>query len=258
MRSATRRPIVALIAVAFALCDAGSARGAPTIDISPITVTLTPPARVAQITIKNPSEQPLRIQLSAFTWMDGADGSIKLIPTHDVIVFPQLVTIPVFGTQQIRAAIISPPGVLEKAYRILLDVLPSLSDVDQVSGPGVQLRIRTRFTVPIFQEPLVPRMSGQITTVSARRGNIRFTIVNSGNVHLAGDEIRIIGRNNAGQVTFSEPVQGWYVLTNGTRTFSVHVPQDGCGDVRSVLITPPPDTNVPPEKVEVESGVCGA
>jgi fimbrial chaperone protein len=252
-----RRTIATLVAVGFALCDSGAARAAP-IDISPVTVILTPPARVAQITIKNPSEQPLRIQVFAFTWTDAPDGSIKMTPTHDVIVFPQLVTIPLFGTQQIRAAFVSPPAAFEKTYRILIDVLPSLSDVDQLSGPGVLLSIRTRFTVPIFQEPLVPRMSGKITTASAKRGTIQFTIANSGNTHLGGDEIRIIGRNDAGRVIFSEPFRGWYVLTESKRTFSFRAPQDGCGDVRSVSIAPPSDANVPAKDIEVESGVCGA
>ncbi len=181
-----------------------------------------------------------------------------MTPTQDIIVFPQLVTIPLFGTQQIRAAILSPPGAVEKTYRILIDVLPSLSDVGRLSGAGVQLSIRTRFTIPIFQEPLLRRMSGQITSAAVKRGTVQFTILNSGNTHLGGDEIRIIGRTDAGRVIFSEPFRGWYVPIDSTRAFSFHVPQDGCGDVRSVTIAPPLGMNVPPKKIEVESGVCGA
>jgi hypothetical protein len=169
----------------------------------------------------------------------------------------QLVTIPLFGKQEIRAAIISPPGAVEKTYRILLDVLPPLSSAEQL-GPGVHLSIRTRFTVPIFQEPLAVRMSGQITTAAAKRGTVQFTILNSGNTHLGGDEIRIIGRNDGGRVIFSEAFRGWYVLIDSKRTFSSHLPQNACGDVRSVTIAPPPDMNVLPKKIEVASGVCGA
>jgi fimbrial chaperone protein len=254
--SAVRRSLAALI-VGFALCEAGGAR-AGEIDISPVTVTLTPPARVAQITIRNPTDQPLRFQISAFTWIgDASDGSVKMTPTQDVVVFPQLVTIPLFGKQEIRAAIISPPGAVEKTYRILLDVLPPLSSAEQL-GPGVHLSIRTRFTVPIFQEPLAVRMSGQITTAAAKRGTVQFTILNSGNTHLGGDEIRIIGRNDGGRVIFSEAFRGWYVLIDSKRTFSSHLPQNACGDVRSVTIAPPPDMNVLPKKIEVASGVCGA
>jgi P pilus assembly chaperone PapD len=255
MRSAARRSIAALTACCFALSESVIARAGP-IDISPVTVTLTPPARVAQITIQNPSDQPLRIQVSGFAWTDAADGSIEMTPAQDIIVFPQLVTIPPLGTQQIRAAIMSPAGAVERTYRILLDVLPPLSGTDQLSGPGVELSIRTRFTIPIFQEPLVRRMSGEIATAAANGGKLKFTIVNSGNAHLGGDEIRIIGRNNAGGVVFSYPFRGWYVLIDGKRAFFVDVPQAGCRDVRSLTIAPSPEMSVPPKKIEVE-GVCG-
>ena len=177
-----------------------------------------------------------------------------MAPTHDVIVFPQLVTIPLFGFQPIRAAIMSPPDVVEKTYRIVLDMLPPLSG-NQPSGPVVQLNIRTRFTVPIFQEPLAVKMSGEITAAAAKHGTVQFTIANSGNTHLGGDEIRIIGRNDTGKVIFSEPFRGWYVLIDSKRAFSYHMPQNelprrSLGDDRAA-----DKHDVPAEKIEVEFGV---
>ncbi len=258
MRSAVRRSIAAFVAFGFALCEAGGAQAGP-ISISPVTVSLTPPARVAQVTIRNPSDQPLRIQVSGFAWTDAPDGSIKMLAAQDIIVFPQLVTIPPLGTQSIRAAIMSAPGAVEKTYRILLDVLPPLSGAqDRLTAPGVQLNIRTRFTLPIFQEPIARRLAGQIAGASAKGATVEFTIANSGNMHLGGDEIRIIGRNSAGRVVFSHPFQGWHVLINSRRTFSLDVPQDGCREVRSVTIAPPPEMNVPAKRIDVESGVCSA
>jgi fimbrial chaperone protein len=258
MSPAIRQTIAALLATfGFALCEAKGVRA--DVVISPASLTITPPARATALTIRNFSEDPLRLQISASAWLDARDGQIELMPTTDVILFPQLVTIPAFGKQEIRAALLVPPGAVERTYRIVINVLPSQESAgSQLTGHGAQLIIRVRYTVPIFQEPLVPKLSGQITTAAMKRGTVTFTILNSGNAHLGHDEIRIIGRDGAGGVVFSQPFRGWSVLVGNQRSFSFQAPKAGCGNVRSVTIAPPSYMNVPPKRIEVESGACGA
>lgn len=220
---------------------------------------MSPPARATQITISNPSAEPLRLQLSAFAWVDAADDTIKLTPAPEVILFPQLVTIPGFGKQEIRAAILTPPGAVERTYRIVIDVLPPQQNIaNSLRGRTAQLVIRTRFTVPIFQEPLATRLAGAITVAVVKHGTVTFTVLNSGNAHLGGDAIRIIGRDGAGGVIFSQTFRGWSVLVGDKRAFTFQAPQAGCGSIRSVTIAPPAYMNVPPKRIEVELGACGA
>ncbi len=256
MPGPTRLSTAAIALGAVTLCGVRALAGP--IAITPTSVTLTPPASVAQVMVRNPSEDPLRLQAYAYAWVDTPEGNIKLTPTKDIVVFPQLVTIPIFGTQAIRAAILSPPGTVEKAYRIVLDVLPPLLNQAQRSnGLGVQLSIRTSFTIPVFQEPLVPRLSGEIVSAMVKHGTLDFTLFNTGNTHLGGDQITIVARDAGGRVVFSQPFLGWYVLTESRRNLSTRLPRGGCGEVRSITISLPARMNVPSKRVDVQTGVCG-
>jgi fimbrial chaperone protein len=258
IQPATRRAIAALLTTfGFALCEANGARA--DIFFSPAGLTISPPARATALTISNLSAEPLRLQVSAYAWAAAPDGSIKLTSTRDVIVFPQLVTIPGFAKQEIRAAVLIPPGTSEKTYRIVVDQLPSQQNAAQsASGHNMKIMLRYRYTVPIFQEPLVPRLSGAITAAAMKRGKVTFTILNTGNAHLGLDEIRVIGRDAAGRVIFSQPFRGWLVTVGNQRTYSFAAPQAGCSSVRSVTLAPPAYMNVPVKRIEVESDACAA
>ncbi|MBV9719137.1 MAG: molecular chaperone [Candidatus Eremiobacteraeota bacterium] len=257
MKCSVRSRIAALlITVGFAaVCEANGVQA--DILFAPVNVTIAPPARAGDFTIRNPSTQPLRLQISAARWINAPGNRIELAPTSDVIVFPQLVTVPGYGKQEIRIAMLAPPGDVEKTYRIVVDALPQAPPPgDRLRGAELRLNFRTQFTVPVMVEPLVSRVGGRLTAATARRDAVDFTLLNSGNTHLGDDAIQIIARDAAGSVVFSQPFRGWWVLAGDARSFSFHAPQDRCRAVRSITIAAPAYMKVAPKIIDVAGGVC--
>ncbi len=256
-----RISLTVLAAFGIALCDAGGIEAAP-VSISPITVFLPPTARVATLTVRNPSDGPLRVQASGFTWRQTEAGQIKTDSTKDLIIYPELATIPAFGVQQIRVAVTQPPSDQEHTYRVVLELLPPQEQTNpggsgnpKISG---QLHIRTDFSVPIYQEPADARPSGRVTISALRSGLVSFTVANLGNTHLYGDPLKLTAKDASGKVVFSQDVPGWVTLAGNTRSFTAQIPRATCKTVRSLSIVGPKDAHLSDGKLDVSASDCQA
>ncbi len=121
---------------------------ASTLQISPVTVDLSPGENASGITLRNPGDTPLYGQVRVFRW-DQANGDDVLTPTTDLAASPPLIQIPAHSDQLIRLvrAIPAPPSG-EQSYRLLIDELPA---PDEPVANGVTIRLR--YSVPVFVEP---------------------------------------------------------------------------------------------------------
>lgn len=124
------------------------ATSASTLQISPVTVDLSPGENASGITLRNPGDTPLYGQVRVFRW-DQANGDDVLTPTTDLAASPPLIQIPAHTDQLIRLvrAIPAPPSG-EQSYRLLIDELPA---PDEPVANGVTIRLR--YSVPVFVEP---------------------------------------------------------------------------------------------------------
>ena len=83
------------------------AANAADIGFHPTSLTVAPPARVATLTLENPSDDVVRVQVRGYRWRESDTGVFQLDPTSEIIVFPQLATIPPLSSQQVRAAVVT-------------------------------------------------------------------------------------------------------------------------------------------------------
>jgi fimbrial chaperone protein len=247
----TRGLAAAVAALGFALCAAGGA-AASSFAVEPSTFTLVLPTRNATITLTNLSDQPVRLRVSGQAWSEDDAGTFALTPTSALIVFPQLFTIPPKGVQRVRAAVVAPPSSVEQAFRIVIEDLPPLDQTIRAT-PGTNITIRTRFTLPIYVEPLSRAPAGRLENVGAHDGRLTFTVQNLGNTHLAGDTMSVAGRDGKGKVLFADTIDRWHVLAGARRIYTLGVDKAVCASLRSVTISSPAASMLPAQTVDVAS-----
>jgi fimbrial chaperone protein len=123
---------------------------ASTLQISPVTLDLSPGESASGITLRNPGDSPLYGQVRVFRW-DQANGEDVLTPTTDLVASPPLIQIPAHTDQLIRLVRAIPaPVSAEQSYRLLIDELPAPGEP---VANGVTIRLR--YSVPVFVEPSV-------------------------------------------------------------------------------------------------------
>lgn len=253
----------ALFLASFVLTTALESLGPPAaladapMSISPIALTVEPTARAASMTIRNPSSDPLRLQIGIERWSPTPSNPYALTPANDVIVFPQLVTIPMFGRQEIRVAVLGVPPPAERAYRIVVTPLPPLNSAAAAGGRlSAALELQARFTFPVFVEPALAQTRGTFTQLHVAHGVLAIRIQNDGNVHLGGEPLTIVARGADGRTIASQEARGWSVLAAHTTTVSVK--PNRCAGVRSLTVSAPASMNVREKTVEVSSRDCGS
>src|SRR5438132_13311632 len=93
--------------------------------VTPVRVTFSGPSSTL-LTLRNESDQPLRFQISSFTWSQDARGSVQLSPTDDIVFFPALLTLNAGEEWKVRVAATGAATDGEKADRIFFEELPPL------------------------------------------------------------------------------------------------------------------------------------
>ena len=199
-------------AMLAAASSTGSAAGAQTLTILPVTISFPARQQAGIVTLVNSGQTDMSIQVRAFAWTQSADGSDRLEPTDVLAVSPPLATIPAGRKQIVRLVLRQPAQAGEATYRLL---------VDQIPGPaqGSGIRVTLRSSLPVFAEPqasAAPRLSfgAEITG-----GALSLFAVNDGKRH---ETIRSLTLRTADGTSFS-PTAGTspYILPGATRRWLV-------------------------------------
>ena len=212
-----------------------AAEGAAAGDLGfgPPMLELTARAHTGTVSLTNRGVDPTRFEINVFRWAQELDGRMKLVPTDDAIVFPQLVTIAGHETRRLRVSMMVPPGETEKTYRI------QVTEIPQFSGPSPArsgaITMLSQLQLPIFYAPFSARVSGAIAAASVRERALSFSVVNSGTVHFKTKNLTVTAFGPAGNVVFSKKLDGWYVLPGGQRDYRIALA--GCGGIRAVTIS---------------------
>jgi fimbrial chaperone protein len=216
--------------------------------VEPSTVTLAPPVRNATLTLTNLSQEPIRFQVQGLAWTESDAGATRLMKTPDVVVFPQLFTIPPLGTQRVRAAIVAPPSSTEQTFRIVIEDLPPLGETLH-AAPGERITMRTRFTVALYVEPAVRAPAWRIESPDVHDGLLTFAVLNTGNTHLAGDSLFVSGRDASGKTVVSSEIAEWHVLAGERHVYTLEIGKATC--VRKLTISPGTVGMPPADTVDV-------
>ncbi len=253
MITSRRRLIATVVSFALILGAPGLARAQATFSVDPLLIKLGADANNAVLTITNPSGNDLRFEIKGFAWDQAPpSGTMQLTPTGDLIVFPPLVTLKAHSMQRVRIGTTVAPGPTEKAYRLLIEELPS-----EVRAPSAsQVNVRTRIGVPVFIEPIKVTLSGKIESLTIANRVVAVALANTGTTHAMIDNIVIRGMSGPDQPVFEDSLPGWYVLAGKTRTWEYTFKPAQCRPTKFVEVEVYAHDKVLSSRVDVPAGGC--
>jgi fimbrial chaperone protein len=222
--------------------------------VTPVKVLLSRRAPTTLLTLKNESDRRLRFQASVFLWDQNREGKMELSPTRDIVFFPPVFTVEPGASRKVRVGAVAAFGSMEKAYRIFIE---ELAELDPTGGTaGSQLQIRTRMGIPIFLQPDETESGSRVDSVAAQAGVLRFSVRNTGNVHVNLRGVRVKGLDPTGNSLFESESDGWYVLAAGSRDYEIDVPADRCEHVARFVIEARVDGGTLLGNLEPSSASC--
>jgi fimbrial chaperone protein len=114
--------------------------------VSPITVTVPHSRPVAALSVTNSAEEPLSLRVVTYRWTQ-EQGEDVHVPTSDLVSSPPIMTIPPGRTQVIRVGLRRVDDPVLRAYRVILEEIPSHTN----EGGGV--RVALRLSLPFYKLP---------------------------------------------------------------------------------------------------------
>ena len=221
---------LAVLSALVLLPAVASANGS---SVSPTRLLLASGASSTYVTITNTSMVSQRYSASAYRWDQTATEPVVLSATNDVVFFPGSFTLDSLHSQRIRIGSTTTSEALEKTYRIVVSELPPLQSVLVWESAG--LGFTASFSIPIYLAPQRPLAAGQITDVVVDRDHLRFTVRNTGNVHLVAKAMHVSARADTATLMSAEN-SAWFVLANSQHDFVMPIPSGTCAKIRTVSI----------------------
>jgi fimbrial chaperone protein len=225
----TRRRLICRLALVSALF-AGRA-DASSFTVNPTQIYFSGRTVSALLTLRNESTEPLRFQLSAFSWDQNEHGEMQLQPTEDVIFFPTLLTLGPKEERKVRVGTTTAFGPVERTYRIFVEELPSAEPSTQAG-----VRVLTKMGIPVFLRPAKMVAEGGLQDLRVTDGTFSFKLRNSGNVHFVPQRVRVRALGPTNNLLFERELAGWYVLAGGTRIFDLELPKSDCSGISSLAV----------------------
>lgn len=234
--------------LALALLVMPAVASGTTFALNPVQVTLSNGARTGLITVKNQSDEPLRVQVTGFRWGENPDGQMALSEAEDLVFFPAMLTLPAGASRKLRIGTHAPPGDVERTYRVFVEELPPLSKDDR---GGVQIKVLLRMGVPVFVVPAKPRAEARVEDLTIAGRKIRFRLRNPGNAHFRADKVRIHGVDKSGVGVFDQALPGWYVLAGGERVYEAELPAGLCVQLARLSVAADTDAETAPASATI-------
>ena len=225
-----------------------------TFNVSPLKIVLSGKSSSALVEITNQSADPLRLQLSVSSWDQSPAGEMLLHETDEIILFPPLLTVEPGEKRKIRLGAVTPRGVTEKSYRIVLEELPPAAD--SPTEVRNQIRVLTRMTIPVFLEAAQQVVSGHIADLTVRRSAASFEVRNTGTTHFTIHQVELAGTGATGRPLLTRRLDGWYVLAGGSRRYELPLSADECRDLRLVSVEAQTDAGPFNARLDLPAGGC--
>lgn len=225
------RSLSAALAALVAAAAPAPARAA-TMEVAPVVIDLGPAAPSAIITIRNRGTTTTRYQLSAMAWTEPTTGEPRLEPDRELSFFPPLFQLAPGEERKIRVGATVPPGPAERAWRLFVEELPQAVDS---SPAGASVRIRTRFALPVFLAPALPRASAAVSLVRPG-GDVAAVLENRGNVRVKPSQLSVSFLGGGGEILHAVDLPPVAVLSGAKQTAEVKAPAEVCAKVRSARL----------------------
>lgn len=220
--------VIAAISLAVAALGAQHAAVAGSFEITPTSIELAAPRAPGSVTVVNTGTSSVRFQVKAFEWSQNERGLMVLVASHDLVVYPQLFTIPPGGRQSLRVASLVAGRDRELSYRIMVQELPS----DEPARGTITLL--TQMGVPVFVAPTTRRESSDVH-VAVSGGKAAVAVVNRGTLHVRVDKVHVVGLSG-GRTVFERAATGWYILPGDRQLYDVELPADACEHIDTLRV----------------------
>jgi fimbrial chaperone protein len=243
----------AAVVLGLALCGAEGA-GASGFRFSPAIVQLTAHTPTGSITVTNPGDAPLRVEVQAFRWNQGTDGQALFDPTDQLLVFPQMIVIPPGATRQVRLAVLAAPADQEQTYQVAITEIPATSAAARTSSVSVRMRA----DIPIFFGPIVKRVAGSIASATVRNGALDFTVANLGTAHFEAKNVHVAGLGPDMREVFAQDENAQFILAGDKREYRIALPRKECNASRALTIRVDADAQHLTQTLDLPPGACGA
>lgn len=230
--------------------------GAATFKVSPIQIYLSAGKTTELLAIENQSSESVRLQVTAFGWKQNPRGEMELAPTEDVVFFPALLTLEPGKERKVRIGVSKPAGAVERTYRVFVEELPPLEKPSEV-GNRSEVKVLTRFGVPIFVQPAKLTRSGAIENAKLESGTVKFQVKNTGNAAFSLISVRTSGAGADGSQTFENQAAGWYVLAGGERVYEIAIPPADCQRTKTISLEAKTERDAWKASLAVALEACG-
>ena len=149
------------------------------VTVSPLRVQFTAAREVKKLTIHNPGDQPVRIQLTTTRWEQDDNGADRDTDTRELLATPPVFELAPGASQLVRVGLRrAPEPGRELAYHLYVRELPP------AGTPEMGVRFRLQHAVPVFVRgapELAPIMQWRLEP--AAEGLPRLMLSNPGTAH---------------------------------------------------------------------------
>lgn len=203
---------------------------ASTVVIWPVDPTLKPGEQATGLWLENKGDKPVTLQVRSFDWAQ-PQGDDTLTPQDDVVVSPPIATVPAGKRQLVRIIRRNPAAATapEKAYRLLIDEVPTQPAPGDSAAASARLAVQMRYSIPLFTytaDPAAQKVALVSRTLSTNEGRV-VEISNTGTLHARLTDLRIM---IGGQDRMIKAGLNGYVLPGAT--IRIPLPNDAAGVVK--------------------------
>lgn len=171
-------------------CLFACAAGAAEISVLPVGLVLSAAQDRKAVTVSNGGKEAVAVQVEAVAWAQ-ENGADQYTPTHDLLVNPQVFSLPPGGSQVVRVGLRQPADrQREVAYRLFVRELPPPPQL-AASVVGQQIRVLMELRLPVYVAPADPRPAQEWRARRQADGSLAVEVANVGNVHFVVAGLRL-------------------------------------------------------------------
>lgn len=197
--------------------------------LAPTRVHLAPGQVAQTLLLGNEDDREVSFEISYQHWRMAADGQWLLEDSDDLILHPQIVTVPGNGRAVIRVGTLRSNVAQEDAYRIQMQELPG-----ETSAQGVAVTMLTRLSVPVFVQVAKPTLALELASPELGPDALAVTLRNSGSRYLSPEDAQLIVHDGAGAVIHQDTLGVPYLLVGAQLRLSRPLPAAVCANAERI------------------------
>lgn len=168
----------AVLIAGLALAGMANAAG---LQVSPVSLSLTPSQNADGLWLSNTGESVVHAQVRVYHWAQEGDEE-KLTSSRGLVISPPMLQLAPGDKQLIRVIRVGAPpsgaGAVEDSYRVVVDELP----IENKNQKGLQFVLH--YSIPVFIEPTAATTAPQLRwSLQRNSDHATVEIANSGTGH---------------------------------------------------------------------------